>query len=161
MNRNGCEREAETAEATRAGSWSAKLGGHVQLCAACALMRQVVESLLNHAAELRKEHEPVAASLIWRRAQLRQQEMALKRVTRPLMFMRFLSLGCGIIFAAWLLHGLAPLQYRGLLRSWDGVGVGTAWTGAAVSLLCIATGAWYLLHDGKRTAELDVSDMTS
>lgn len=157
MNPRGCGREPEVARAVRANLCSAELSEHVDGCATCAEARQVAESFQRYAAALHAEHEPAHIGQVWRLAQARRQEIILKRAQRPLIFMRLLSLGCAVIFAAWLLRGFSGVDYRGWLRTWDMVGTGTASTGAAIAVLCIAMGAWFLLHEGKRSGGIDAA----
>jgi hypothetical protein len=154
MNRNRCEREIEVVDALRSGVWNAELSGHVGSCAVCAETKRVAGSLLQYASVLKVESEPAMANRIWRRAQAQRQEMILKRATRPLIFMRTISLGCVAAFAAWLLRGFSHPGYGELLRGWDLVGAPAL--GATVAVLCIAVGAGYLLHEGKRSGEVDV-----
>jgi hypothetical protein len=143
----------EVVGALRTGLWSAQLSSHVESCASCRETRLVAESLLHYAASLRVEQEPGAADQIWRRAQMERQAMVLKRATRPLIFMRGLSLGCVVAFAAWLLHGFSRFDYREVFH---GVPLGGILPGLAVAVLCIAVGAFYLLHEGKQRGVLDV-----
>jgi hypothetical protein len=154
MNRNQCEREREVVTALRTSVWTAELSGHVRSCAVCGEAKQVAESLLHFATMLRIEHEPSSADRIWRRAQAQRQEMVLRRATRPLIFMKTLSLGCVVVFALWLLRdGLSSPDFRGWLHGWAGTGLESAVVGAAIAVVCIALGAFYLLRQGR---EVDV-----
>lgn len=159
MNPRSCERELEVASAVRASLCSVELSEHVDGCAICAEARQVTEKLLHYAAALRTGQEPARVDRVWRLAQARRQEMILKRAQRPLIFMRLLSLGCAVIFAAWFLRDFSGLGYPGWLRAWDFVGLGAASTGAGIAVLCIAMGAWYLIHEGKRSGGIDVASL--
>lgn len=152
MNRSGCECEREVVDALRTGLWTAKLNGHVESCDLCRETRRVAESLLHYAASLQVEQVPAAAGEIWRRAQMERQAMILKRATRPLIFMRLLSLGCVAVFAAWLLHGLSRLGYREILHGWA---FGDILPGVAIAVLCIAAGAFYMLHERKQQGAFD------
>jgi hypothetical protein len=150
MKQNRCEREIEVVDALRTGAWTPELDGHLRTCAVCAETRLVAGSLLRRAAALRMEIEPPTAGPIWRRAQARRQEMALRRATRPLIFMRAVSMICVIAFAAWLLRSFGHFADRGLISGWGAMTAQTAAAGAAIAVACIAVGAWYLLHEGKR-----------
>jgi hypothetical protein len=150
MKRNRCEREIEVVDALRTGAWTAELDGHLRTCAVCAETRVVAGSLLRSAAALRMEQRPPLAGQVWRRAQTRKQEMALRRATRPLIFMRAVSIVCVIAFAAWLLRSFWRFADRGLIGGWGAMTAQTAAAGAAIAVACIAAGAWYLLHEGKR-----------
>jgi hypothetical protein len=153
MNRSRCECEREVVGALRAGLWTAELNGHVESCVSCRETKRVAESLLHYAASLRTEPEPTAVDQIWRRAQAQRQAMILKRATRPLIFMRVLSLSCVVTFAAWLLHGFSLFNYREVLH---GVALGSILPGLAAAVLCIAVGAFYLLHEGKQQGTFNV-----
>lgn len=157
MNPKPCERESEVVSAMRAGLCSAELSEHVDGCATCAEARQVGEGLQHYAVTLHAAHRPVSADRVWRHAQERKREMILKRAQRPLIFMRLLSFGCAVMFAAWLLRRFSGLDYRGWLRAWDGAAIGTALAGVAIAVLCIAMGAWLLLHEGRRSGGIDVA----
>ncbi len=153
MKRSRCEREIEVASALRTGLWTAELNGHAQDCAICAETRLVAESLLKSAAAVHIEREPVAADRVWRLAQERRREMALKRATRPLIFMRAVSVVCMIALAAWLQRSFWRFGDRladAGANSWSAMGPETVSMGAAIAVACIAMGAWYLLYVGKR-----------
>lgn len=154
MNRNRCECEMKVAEALRTGVWTADLQKHVAACVVCEETRRVAGSLLQYASGLRVESEPSVADAIWRRAQAERQAMALKRATRPLLFMRGLSVGSVLVFALWLLRGFARVNfysgYRDLVHSWAAAGVETAAVGMGIALVCVGMGAFYLLHEDKR-----------
>jgi hypothetical protein len=143
----------EAMRALRTGLWSAELSSHVENCASCREAKVVAESLLHYAASLQGKQVPGAVDQIWRRAQAERQAMILKRATRPLIFMRVLSLGCVVAFAVWLVQGLSRFDLREVLH---GVALGGILPGLAVAVLCIAGGAFYLLHEGKRRGGFDV-----
>ena len=114
MKRNRCEREIEVVDALRTGASTAELDGHLRTCAVCAETRLVAGSLLRSAAALRTQQEPPLAGQVWRRAQARKQEMALRRATRPLIFMRAVSERC----LCNRLCGVAAAQFLALRRPW-------------------------------------------
>ena len=151
MNRIWCEREVDVVEALRKGHFSDELRGHVGSCAICAETQPVAQMLLQTASLLRVEHEPSGAGLVWRQAQARKKEIALRRATRPLIFMRALSVVCVALSAAWLLHYVWRSRPMELISGWNGLQSETAFFGAAIAALAIAIGAWYLLHDGGRS----------
>ena len=159
MNQSRCERECEVVGALRTGVWTAELSGHVRSCAVCGEAKRVAESLLYYATMLRVEHEPSSADRIWRRAQAQRQEMVLRRATRPLIFMKTLSLCCVAVFALWLLRGgLFSPDLRGWLHRWAGTGLESPVVGAVIAVACIALGALYLLRQSR---EADVVGGTS
>jgi hypothetical protein len=153
MNRTWCERESDVVEALRRGFFSDELRSHVRSCAICAETQPVAQMLLQTASIVRGEHAPSGAGLVWRRAQARKREIALKRATRPLIFMRGLSVAYVVLSAAWLLHSFWRSGSMKLISGWNGLQSETAFFGAAIALLAIAIGAWYLLHDSGRSGE--------
>jgi hypothetical protein len=153
MNRILCERESDVVEALRRGSFSGELRGHVRSCSICTETHAVAEMLLQTASLLRVEHEPSAAGLIWRRAQVRKNELALKRATRPLIVMRAMSAVYVVFSAAWLLHYFWRSGSMESISGWNGFLDETAWFGVAIAVLAMAIGAWYLLRDGGHSGE--------
>jgi len=153
MNRIWCEWESDVVEALRRGLFSDELRGHVRSCAVCAETEPVAQMLLQAASLLRVEHEPSGAGLVWRRAQARKKEIALRHATRPLIFMRALSGVCVFFSAAWLLHYVWRSRSMELISGWNGFRSETAFYGAAIAALAIAIGVVYLLHDSGRSGE--------
>ncbi|MDW5265569.1 MULTISPECIES: hypothetical protein [Acidobacteriaceae] len=152
MNRNRCECERSVAEALRTGVWTAELQQHVGGCAACEETRRVAGSLLRYASGL--QVTVGGADAIWRRAQAERQAMALKRATRPLIFMRGLSVGCVVAFALWVLRGFSRIGYSSgyhdWMHGWAGAGVETAAVGVGIAMVCIGVGAFYMLREDRR-----------
>jgi hypothetical protein len=152
MNRILCERESDVVEALRRDSFSDELRGHVRSCSICA-ETQAVAQMLQTASRLHVEHEPSAAGLVWRRAQTRKNEIALKRATRPLIVMRAMCVVYVVFSAAWLLHYFWRSGSMGSISGWNVLQSETAWFGVAIAVLAMAIGAWYLLRDGGRLGE--------
>jgi len=90
-----------------------------------------------------------SADAIWRRAQVERQAMIFKRATRPLIFMRRLSVGCVVVLSLWLLLGLTRVDYRGWVHGWAGTGAVTAAVGMAIAMACVVAGVFYLLNADK------------
>jgi len=153
MNRSSCQRECDVVEALRGGSFPDELRSHVGSCAICAETQPVAQMLLQAASVVRVDHELSDAGLVWRRVQARKQEIALKRATRPLIYMRALSVVYVVLFAAWLLHSFWRSSSMEQISRWSGSQDGTACFGAAIAVVAIAIGAWFLLHDGRRSGE--------
>jgi hypothetical protein len=150
MSQNRCECEREVVEALRTGVWGAALQEHILACAACEETRRVAGSLLQYASGLRVESMAGSADAIWRRAQAQRQAMAVKRATRPLIFMRGLSVGSVVAFALWLLRELSRRDYREWMHGWAGAGMETTAVGVGIAMVCIGAGALYLLREDKR-----------
>jgi hypothetical protein len=152
MNRMWCERESDVVEALRRDSFSDELRGHVRSCSICA-ETQAVAQMLQTASRLHVEHEPFAAGLVWRRAQVRKNEIALKRATRPLIVMRAVSIVYVVFSAAWLLHYFWRPGSMGSISGWNVLPIETVFADVAIAVLAMAIGAWYLLRDGGRLGE--------
>jgi hypothetical protein len=152
MNRILCERESDVVEALRRDFFSDELRGHVRSCSICA-ETQAVAQMLQTASRLHVEYEPSAAGLVWRRAQARKNEIALKRATRPLIVMRAMSVVYVVFSAAWLLHYFWRSGSMESISGWNVLQSETAWFGVAIAVLAMAIGAWYLLRDGGRSGE--------
>jgi hypothetical protein len=152
---NRCERESEVVAALRAGSWTDELSRHVLDCPGCAETEHVARPLLGSAAAMHAGHEPAAADLVWRQAQARMREMALKRATRPLIVMRRVSAAAVALFGLWAVRAFWGLL-AGNLQAMDGWGwaaAGSASTegiGVATALLLIGAGSLCLLYVGRR-----------
>jgi hypothetical protein len=153
MNRTWCEREPDVVEAVRRGCFSDELRGHVGSCAICAETGPVAQMLLRGASLLGGEDAASGAGVVWRLAQARKREIALKRAARPLIFMRVLSVAYMVLAAGWLLYSLWRSGSIELVSRWRGLQDETAWVGGAIAVLAIAIGAWYLLRDSGRTGE--------
>jgi hypothetical protein len=109
--------------------------------------------LLQSASLLSVEQTPFAAGLVWRRAEARKREIALKRAVRPLIFMRAITVAYVVLAAGWLLHSFWRSGSMELVSGGTGSLNETAWLGVAIAALAIAIGAWYLLRDGGRPGE--------
>jgi hypothetical protein len=153
MNRSWCERECDVVEALRRGVFSDELRHHVGSCAICAETQPVAQMLLQTASRLREERELPAAGLVWRRAQARKKEIVLRRATRPLIFMRVLSVAYVSLFAGWSLYYFWRSGAGEMVSGWNGLQSERVGVAATIAVLAIAIGAWFLLHDGRRSGE--------
>jgi len=151
MRRLWCEREADVVRSLRTGTLPAELRDHVVNCVVCAEARRAAGIMSQAGSQLRVENELPAAGLVWSRAQALRREIGLKRAARPLMVMRILSLVYGVLCGGWVLRFLWRFLSLELSSGWGGFWNVTAGSGAAIVLLAIAMGAWYLLADGRRS----------
>jgi len=151
MNRIWCERETDVVRSLRTGLLSAELRDHVLSCVVCAEARSAAQVMLQTASLLRTEDGVPAAGLVWSRAQARKRESDQKRATRPLIVMRVLSAVYVVLCAGWALHSFWGSVSMELLSGLNAFWSGTVGLGAAIALLAIAIGAWYLLYDGRRS----------
>jgi hypothetical protein len=154
MNRSWCERESDAVRSLRTGLLSPKLHAHVLSCTICTEAQAAAQMMLQTASLVHVKLEPPAAGLVWRRAEARRKEIALKRATRPLVFMRVLSAVYVVLSATWLLHYFWRPDFVELLSGWNVFGSESAWFTGVIALLAIAIGAGYLLHDGRRSGEV-------
>jgi hypothetical protein len=153
MNRRWCERESDAVQALRTGLLSAELREHVLRCAICTEAQAVARVMLRAASLRGAEHEPPAADLVWRRAEARRKEIALKRATRPLIFMRGLSAVYAALSVAWFLHYLWRASFVELFSGWTVFQSEATCFAAAIAVLSIVIGVGYLLRDSRRTGE--------
>jgi hypothetical protein len=154
MSRRWCERESDVVEAVRRGCFSDELRGHVGSCAVCAETRPVAQMLLQSASLLGAEDAACGAGVVWRLAEARKREIALKRAVRPLIFMRAMSVVYLVVTAGWLLYSFWRSGSMERVSRWGVLKDETAWVGVAIAALAIAVGAWYLLRDGGRGGEV-------
>lgn len=150
MKQRLCERESEVVAAARNDSFSPELNRHVQSCSSCQKTQRVAQLFLQNAAFLQAQNHPMAASHVWRQAQRRKQELALKRATRPLLFMRVLSGIYIVALATWLLHNLWPSLRPELILNWSAA----ASIGTVMAILLIVAGSGYFLYHEKRSGNI-------
>jgi hypothetical protein len=153
MNRRWCERESDAVQALRTGLLSAELRKHILSCAICTEALAAARVMLQVASFWSAVQEPPAADLVWRRAEARRREVALKRATRPLIFMRGLSVVYGALSVVWFLHYLWRAGFLELFLGWNVLQSEATCFAAAIAVLSIVIGAGYLLRDGRRTGE--------
>jgi hypothetical protein len=153
MNRRWCEREFDAVQGLRTGVLSAELRAHVLSCAICTEAQAVAQVMLRAVSLRGAEHEPPDADLVWRRAEARRKEIALKRATRPLIFMRVLGVVYAAVSVAWFLHYLWRAGFVELFSGWTVLQSEATCFAAATAVLSIVIGAGYLLRDGRRTGE--------
>ena len=145
-----CERESEVVRALRAGGLSFELRDHVLKCTICAETQTAAGLMLEAASLLLAEDGPSSAGLIWRRAEVRKKEIAIKCATRPLIVMRILGVVYAVLCGAWFLRYVWRSNSVRLLN-WDVSGSEKAYMASLIVLVTIAVGAWYMLHDSRRS----------
>jgi hypothetical protein len=150
MSRGWCEREFDAAQAVRTGALSHELREHVLRCAVCTETRDVAERLLHAALLQSAKLEVPVAGLVWRRAEARRKEMALRRATRPLVFMRVLGVVYVLLSTGWLLRYLWHAKFMELPSSLAVFGGEATCFTAAMAMLSMVIGAVYLLRDDRR-----------
>jgi predicted nucleic acid-binding Zn ribbon protein len=156
MTRRWCGRESDVVQALRGGASTPELREHVLGCAICSETQAVARRMTQTASVVGRGLEPPAASVVWRRAEERRKEVALKQAMRPLMVMRVLGAVFGLLSAGWVLHLLPFLPFvtfMELLSGWGVLRDEATCFAAAIAVLSIAIGAGYLLHDSRRSGE--------
>jgi hypothetical protein len=116
MNRSICEREDQTTAAVRSGTIPPEIASHARQCATCADIL-LVTVFLRQGGTL-AEHEQITmpdAGLIWKTAQSRATQEAMRLALRPIRFMKIIAV---IAFACspWL-RLLMPIGRQ--LTSWS------------------------------------------
>lgn len=148
-----CVREQEVVRALRAGTLTPDLGNHVQGCPACAETERVARALMMGADGVCEDIRVPSVDAVWRRAQARSKDAALRRATRPLRAVQRLSVVCLAISALWVFE-----QFRGTLAQrfqemggWGGLtaGLPVSMSWIAVLFLLIVAGTWSLLYAGR------------
>ncbi|HZY60930.1 MAG TPA: hypothetical protein VFE38_00285 [Edaphobacter sp.] len=150
MKQIRCEREREVAASLRTGLWTPELGSHLHSCTICAETAAISKFLLAHADALKQATGPAPAGLVWRRAQMQKQEIALKRALRPLLFMRALGFACAAFVAIWLLHSSWSFSDAGFAFHLSPIPIREMLAGTGITLFLIAAGAWFLRDSGKQ-----------
>jgi hypothetical protein len=117
MNREICEREREISAAILSGTLNPELGSHAQDCRACSEVLLVRGFLRTNSALSPKERismpEP---GLIWRKAQWRATEHAVRVAARPIRWMTLLA--CLAFACSPWLRLVLPLGQE-LTSSWS------------------------------------------
>lgn len=135
-----CERDREIAAALRGRGLSAELSGHVAECAGCRETAQVTRALL----AMRTVEAP-DAGVVWRRV---QEEVLLRRATRPLAVMRVLSAVFVVTLAVWAAPSAWVLAQGHLQGAGD---LGPDWVmGTVVSAVLVGLGVLGLWFAGRR-----------
>jgi hypothetical protein len=107
--------------------------------------------MLRHAATIEAAGQPPPmANRIWRKAQARRRESALRCATRALAIMRALGAIYVTLLLAWGFRLLWLLQSTELQPAWSALANATVLFGAGVALLAVAGGAGFLLLLNKR-----------
>lgn len=146
-----CGRETEVIRALRTVGLSFELRDHVLRCTVCSETQTAVRLMQETASLLPTEGGLSSAGLIWRRAQVRKREIALKRATRPLVVMRVLGVVYAVLCGAWFLRYVWHSSSARFLPDLDVSGSEKAYVAALIALVTIAIGAWYMLHDSRRS----------
>jgi hypothetical protein len=145
-----CEREKEVIEATRNGLWTSSLRFHLLDCALCTQTELIAASLQEDAAKMERGLDLPPAGTVWRRAETRRREGALRRATRrPFLIVGALGAVYCVILLLWGIFQLPQSVYR-LFVAPPGLTGDVALAGAAVSGILAIVGSCVLVLETKR-----------
>jgi hypothetical protein len=145
-----CEREQQVIEATRSGLWASSLRAHLQNCALCTQTELIAASLQEDAANAVRVLDLPPAGMVWRRAQARRREGALRRATRrPFLIVGALGVVYSMVFLLWGISQLPQSVYR-LFVAPPGLTGDVALAGAALSAILAIVGSCVLVLETKR-----------
>jgi hypothetical protein len=145
-----CEREKEVIEATRNGLWTSSLRFHLLDCALCTQTELIAASLQEDAAKMERGLDLPPAGTVWRRAETRRREGALRRATRrPFLIVGALGAVYSVILLLWGIFQLPQSVYR-LFVAPPGLTGDVALAGAAVSGILAIVGSCVLVLETKR-----------
>jgi hypothetical protein len=120
-------------------------------CVVCEETQAAAQMMVQTASALRAGNELPAAGLVWRRAETLRKEVALNHATRPLVVVRAVSVIWAVLSAAWTLRYFWRSGSMELMSGWNVLHDDTVGFAAAIAVLVIAMGAWYLLYDARRS----------
>ena len=92
--------------------------------------QQLRSALQGYAAELRAEHAPPPAAVIWLAAERRNRRLALSRAARPLWIMQAIAVLAGVAVGGWAIRA-ADWSFDGRWMTW-----------APAAMLLVAAGCW-------------------
>jgi hypothetical protein len=145
-----CEREQQVMEATRNGVWASSLRAHLQDCALCTQTELIASSLQEDAAKAERQLDLPPAGMIWRRAQTRRRDDAMRRATRrPFLIVGALSALYSVVFLLWGIFQLPQSVYRPFVTSPALTG-DVALAGAALSAILVIVGSCVLVLETRR-----------
>jgi hypothetical protein len=145
-----CEREQQVMEATRNGVWASSLRAHLRDCALCTQTELIASSLREDAAKAERQLDLPPAGMIWRRAQTRRRNDAMRRATRrPFLIVGALSALYSVVFLLWGIFQLPQSVYRPFVTSPALTG-DVALAGAALSAILVIVGSCVLVLETRR-----------
>ena len=119
MHKPGCPHEEEVLSALKASRWpdacDPSLRSHVDGCASCAQLVDLVEALLDDHRTLVAEATVPSSAIVWWRAQMRSRREAAQTVAQPITVVQGLIVACaaGVTVAA---AGLVVPTFRRSLQ---------------------------------------------
>ncbi len=146
----GCERESELLMALRAGNVSEELRTHVKGCTYCQTTERAASPLLLFAGTVTAQVEPPSAAGVWRRAQQRRQEAALRGAARGMLAMRALGVMYVMGVVGWALRVMWQTQPEQGRRVMVALTSGTVPLGVGAALVLLVVGVSSLMFFGQR-----------
>ena len=150
MTRMGCEREPELLRALRAGNLSEELRTHVRGCTYCQTTERAASPLLLFAGTVTAQVEPPSAAGVWRRAQQRRQEAALRGAARGMLAMRVLGVLYLLGAMGWALRIAWQAQPEQGRQAMLTLSSGTVPLGVGAAVVLLVAGAASLMFLGQR-----------
>ena len=150
MTRSVCERETALLVAMRAGALDEGLRLHVAQCDCCQQTLRVAPLLLAYAEEIATTEVPSSAARVWRRAQQRRREIALRRASWVMLAMRTLGAVYVLGVMVWALRVLWQTQTAVARQAMLPLYRGTVPLGVSAALVLLVCGALALVALGRR-----------
>jgi hypothetical protein len=145
-----CEREQQVIEATRNGVWASSLRDHLRHCARCSQTELIAASVREDAAGAERLIDLPPAGMVWRRAQGRRRERALKRAARrPFLIVGALGVVYSVVLLLWGMFQIPQSVYR-LFIAPPGLNEHVALTGVVLAGILAVAGSCVLVLQTKR-----------
>ena len=154
MTRRSCDRDSELLNALRAGAVPAELRRHVGECTCCETTERAASLLLAYSETMTVEAELPSAAGLWREAQRRRQEAALRGAAKGLLAMRTLGVLYVLGAMAWALRMMwqaQPAQGRQTMLTLTS---GTVPLGVGAAVVLLVAGAATLMFLGQQQGPL-------
>jgi hypothetical protein len=158
MDKQYCEKEHEVVAALRGFAPDLAIFRHAHECPVCSEVL-LVAGLLQEESRL-ADYEVSSlpdASLIWRKAQTRAEEIVLRKATLPIRIMRTCAYALAILSSPWsavqLSHARLSMPNLGIThslwtdRSWLAAFTGTTVVGFTLTIVCVGLSSWYMLRE--------------
>ena len=150
MTRPVCDRESELLRAMGAGAPEEALRTHLRSCPSCQETERAAALLRAYAKLTAADAQPPAAARVWRRAQERRQEAALRRASWAMLAMRAMGVMYVLAVMVWGLRALWQTQPEPARQAMLALRTGTVSMGVGAACLLLAVGAASLLVLGQR-----------
>lgn len=158
MNGQNCAREQAVVAALSGSASDGEIFDHARNCYACSEILLVAERLRSEATfsdyELRALPD---AAVIWRKAQSRAREMALRKATLPIRIVRGCAYAVAILASPWVAFQLTnpptwtpSIGLKHFLWTdgrWMAAFTETTLLGFTLTLVSVGLSSWYMLRE--------------